>query len=152
MNRFLSRLLLPVLFACTGAVWAQDAAESGYACWHEAAERYGVDPTLLYAIARTESSLNPRAVNRNANGSYDIGLMQINSWWLPRLKKHGITEADLYQPCVSIQVGAWILSQNMQVHGQNWNAVGAYNSNNSARRYTYAMKVYRNIPPSALQR
>ncbi|PIV87852.1 MAG: hypothetical protein COW48_09240 [Hydrogenophilales bacterium CG17_big_fil_post_rev_8_21_14_2_50_63_12] len=51
-----------------------------HACWKEAGTRYGVSPQLLYAIARTESGLNPQAIGRNRNGSRDIGLMQIN--WL----------------------------------------------------------------------
>lgn len=32
------------------------------ACWDEAASRYGLRSHLLYAIARTESGLNPAAV------------------------------------------------------------------------------------------
>lgn len=119
-------------------------------CWEEAGERYGVNPSLLYAIAKTESSLNPSAINRNKNGSYDIGLMQINSAWLPALRKYGISEQQLYQPCVSIHVGAWILAQNMRRLGNSWEAVGAYNARNPARRVQYARKVYRNLPPEVL--
>jgi soluble lytic murein transglycosylase-like protein len=119
------------------------------ACWEQAAHRYGVNTYLLYAIAKTESNLNPKAINRNANGSYDIGLMQINSSWLPTLRRYGVTEKDLYEPCISIQVGAWILGSNMQRMGNSWNAVGAYNAKSQKLREKYALKVYKNLPPAA---
>ncbi|WP_229632083.1 lytic transglycosylase domain-containing protein [Pseudoduganella violaceinigra] len=120
------------------------------ACWEEAAQWYRVNPYLLYAIAKTESGLNPAAINRNKNGSYDIGLMQINSSWLPTLRKHGVQEKDLYDPCTSIQVGAWILSQNMQRMGVTWEAVGAYNAVSPEKRIKYAKKVQKNLPEAAL--
>jgi soluble lytic murein transglycosylase-like protein len=121
------------------------------ACWNEVGQKYGINPYLLHAIAKTESNLNPKAINRsNKNGTYDVGLMQINSSWFPILAKHGITEADLYQPCVSIEVGAWILAQNIRRHGYSWNAVGAYNSGNPQIRLKYASKVYRNLPPEMM--
>jgi soluble lytic murein transglycosylase-like protein len=123
---------------------------SAQACWEEAGARYGISPYLLYAIAKTESSLNPVAVNRNRNGSYDVGLMQINSSWFPKLRKYGLDEKQLYDPCTSIQVGAWILAQNMQRLGYSWDAVGAYNSGKPDLRLKYALKVYRNIPPEVL--
>lgn len=121
-----------------------------HACWDEAANKYGVNAYLLYAIAKTESSLNSKAVNRNKNGSYDIGLMQINSFWLPTLRKHGLTEKQLYDPCTSIQVGAWILAQNIRRLGNSWDAVGAYNSSNPKFRLQYAVKVYKNLPPTLM--
>ncbi|RJF96853.1 invasion protein [Noviherbaspirillum cavernae] len=121
-----------------------------HACWESAAARYGVNPYMLYAIAKTESSLNPAAINRNKNGSYDIGLMQINSSWFATLRKHGIDEQQLYDPCTSIHVGAWILAQNMRRMGNSWDAVGAYNSSKPDIRLKYALKVYRNIPPAVL--
>jgi soluble lytic murein transglycosylase-like protein len=122
------------------------------ACWEEAGARYGVNPYMLYAIARTESQLNPLARSKpNANGSYDIGLMQINSAWLPMLRRYGIEESQLYDACTSIQVGAWILAQNMRKLGNSWDAVGAYNAANPGRRLAYALKVYRNLPAAALQ-
>jgi hypothetical protein len=133
------------------ALFVLAIAAPAMACWNEAAQRYGVNPQLLYAIAKTESGLNPRALNRNPDGSYDIGLMQINSRWIPTLRRYGISEARLFEPCTSIHVGAWILAQNMRRLGNTWNAVGAYNAKTPAQRLQYAIKVYRNIPPEALQ-
>jgi soluble lytic murein transglycosylase-like protein len=115
------------------------------ACWDAAAVRYGVSSELLYAIARTESALNPQAVGRNQNGTRDIGLMQINSAWLPTLATHGIAERDLLEPCTNIQVGAWILAGNVERLGYTWDAIGAYHSANPPRRHAYAERIYRQI-------
>ena len=104
------------------------ASLPAHACWDAAAARYGVSSELLYAIARTESALDPQAVGHNQNGTHDIGLMQINSAWLPKLATHGIGEHDLLEPCTNIQVGAWILAGNVQRLGYTWEAIGAYQS------------------------
>ena len=117
-------------------------------CWVDAGRHYQVNPWLLYSIAEQESSLNPLAVNQNSDKSRDIGLMQINSFWFPELEKYGISEQDLFEPCTNIYVGAWILSQNIQIFGNNWRAVGAYNAGtgkNEKReklRQKYAERVY----------
>lgn len=115
------------------------------ACWDEAAARYQVSSTLLHAIARTESGLNAQAVGHNRDGSRDIGLMQINSHWLAALARHGINEQDLLEPCISIQVGAWILAQNIARYGYTWEAVGAYNAVSPQLRAAYVEKVRRNL-------
>lgn len=127
------------------------------ACWDEAAQRYGVSSQLLYAVAKVESHLNPKALNlshRQRTGSYDIGLMQINSSNLPALARHGIGERDLYNPCTNINVGAWLLAQTFSRHGVSWDGVGAYNAACTqlkglacqSARSRYAWLVYRQLP------
>lgn len=100
-------------------------------CFTSVGQASGISPELLTAIARVESSLDPMAINNShqkRTGSYDIGLMQINSRWLQSLSQFGIREKELYDPCVSIEVGAWILVDLFRRHGSSWEAVGAYNA------------------------
>lgn len=116
--------------------------------WEEIAAKYYVNPRVLYAIAVTESNLNPMAINKgNGNGTEDVGMMQINSSWYPRLKRDfGISRDDLFDPCVSLDVGAWVLADNMRRMGNNWDAIGAYNAISPHKRQRYAQKVFDNLP------
>jgi len=120
-------------------------------CWDSAARYQGIDPWLLYAVGYTESSHNPAIVSKpNSNGTYDIGLMQINSSWLPELRKHGITQEKLMDGCTSIYVGAWILSKSIRRYGYSWEAIASYNTGSvdTPRRrqlgLKYATRVYSN--------
>jgi soluble lytic murein transglycosylase-like protein len=133
----------------------------GASCYKEAAARYQVSERLLRAIAKVESSGRnaQTVVNVNTDGSRDIGRMQINSGWLPPLAKFGIGEKELRDECVSITVGAWIVAQNIQNKGLNWDAIGAYNvgckylskAECEKRRNIYAWKVFRAIKPDDKQ-
>lgn len=91
--------------------------------------------------------MNPYAIGRNRDGSYDVGLMQINSSHFNELEHIGIDEQRLVtEPCTSIMVGASILSQMISVYGNNWEAVGAYNAGLKKERFpqrmVYARKVW----------
>lgn len=111
-------------------------------CVAEAAQYQGIDPVLLLAIAQHESGLRPQAVNQNGNGTRDIGLMQINSTWLPTLAKYGIEQQTLMDPCVNAYIGAWILKQAIVRYGSTWLAVGAYNAASRDKQIRYISRIY----------
>ena len=111
-------------------------------CFEDAAQRYSVPVDVLKAISQVESGGDAKAINKaNSDGSYDIGHMQINSSWLPRLAKYGIDERKLMDPCVNTHIGAWLLAENVYRMGMTWNAVGAYNARSESKRLLYARKV-----------
>jgi len=115
-------------------------------CFSEAAARYRVSERLLRAIQATENpagrvdAISPP----NSDGSRDLGLMQINDSWLPKLSKFGIGEKELLNGCVSVNVGAWILASNVATYGHTWKAVGAYNSPKIGSQREYITKVMKN--------
>jgi len=114
-------------------------------CYEEAGARYGISPQILHAISKGESSFNPVAINNNTNGSYDYGLMQINSSWESTLRKLGIPWETLADPCTNVMVGAWVLSQCVRDYGYTWPAVGCYNSRTPSKRDQYSAKIARII-------
>jgi soluble lytic murein transglycosylase-like protein len=117
-------------------------------CFENAGATYGINPLLLWAIAKVESNFNPYALNKNKDGSYDIGIMQINSSHLNTLKKYGLIDKRyIWEPCYNIHVGAWILHQCIQKHGYTWEAIGCYNAVTPWKRKKYSYKVYKAIEP-----
>lgn len=119
-------------------------------CWDAASESYGIPVDVLKAVAKTESGFNAKARSVNSDGSHDVGIMQINSSWLPKLEKYGVTRESLRDACTNVKVGAWILSNNAKKLGWNWNAIGAYNvgcakldkAECDRRRNQYAWKIH----------
>lgn len=116
---------------------------------------------LVDAIARQESGLNPLAVNIAgksyypitredaeqlirkaiaAGQSFDVGKLQINSWWMERL---GIDPFSLLDPAINERWGKWILAEEITRHGLNWKAVGKYHSPDPERGRQYAWRIYR---------
>lgn len=125
-------------------------------CLDRAAAERGLDARLLRAVARAESDLNPLAVNRThveRTRTLDIGLLQINSSWLPTLSRYGIQERHLHDACTNARVGAWLLADALARYGNTWNAVGSYNAactdlrgaKCAAARQAYAWRVFRRM-------
>lgn len=119
-------------------------------CWRDAGIRYGIEPELLQAIAIVESNGNTAAVNKNRDGSLDVGLMQINSSHFDALRKFRISQKDLLSdPCQSVMTGAWILAGQIQQFGYTWDAVGAYNAGtaNTPKRRALRQKYIKKVAP-----
>jgi soluble lytic murein transglycosylase-like protein len=112
-------------------------------CFEEAGRAYGVSHELLESIARVESGLNSKSVNKNKNGSSDFGLMQINSAWIDAL---GLNKEKLISnPCYNVMTGAGILKQCIERHGYTWEAVGCYNAKSRGKRVGYSWKIFREL-------
>ena len=115
-------------------------------CFEEAGQEFGVSPQLLWAIAKTESHFNPSAVNYNKNGSFDYGVMQVNSSWYKELGRERWMR--LGDACYNVQVGAWILDRCIRRYGYTWTAVGCYNGVSNDTKGRYAHRIYRALKTS----
>ncbi len=115
-------LLLNVVTLCSTPAYS--GVELYSQCYKEAAARYRVSSALLKAIGEVESNHNPSAENKHSKAR---GILQVHSWWWPMLKReYGISAEDLWDACINISVGAWILRQEIDRYGRTWTAVGAY--------------------------
>lgn len=118
-------------------------------CLDDAAQFHRVNVVLVRAIAQQESGMRANAINVNNDGTEDIGLMQINSSWLPKLRRYGVTREALLNACVNAYVGTWILASNIRQLGPTWKAVGAYNAVSANKQLVYANNIYRRIQRAA---
>lgn len=130
-------LALSLALCCTAPAHARTALD----CFAAAAAYQHVSPLVLRAIAWQESHGNADTIHRNANGSVDYGMMQINSIHLPVLARYGVTATDLMNPCASIFVAAWYLHRKVVKYGYTWSAVGAYHSESPVERDRYALSI-----------
>lgn len=118
-----------------------DLSDDIAVCIATAAHQYGLDPLLLLAVKYVETAdRTDTPIRYNKNGSWDIGLMQINTVWKDTLNRYGISSTDLESPCKNIAVGAWILADKIKQKNL-WEGVGAYHSNTLHLSQRYRTKV-----------
>lgn len=87
------------------------------------AEKYDIPPSLAFALAHTESEFRSNAMHKNANGSVDRGLFQLNSSSFPKL-----TESDFYDPRTSAHYGLSHLRFCLNTAGNEIAALAMYNA------------------------
>lgn len=152
-------LLLPVQAASSDALAPYQPYISA------SSERFAVPDRLIKAIMKQESAFNPWAVNVAGQGnmpktkeealaiannawaegrSFDVGLMQINSYWLRRFSMNPEYVID---PERNIVIGTWILAQEIKRFGLSWKAVASYHTPiaRPERGRTYAASVIRHL-------
>lgn len=100
-------------------------------CISRAADHHKLNPLVLKAIRRQENGKVGMA-NRNSNGSYDLGIMQLNTINLEAITRQypRVSPYDLvYKACVNVFIGAWFLKEKItQAGGDVWKGVGNYHS------------------------
>jgi len=121
-------------------------------CVAQASVRYEVPELLLHSIILKEGGQTGR-YSTNKDGSYDLGLAQINTSWLGYFAKYGVKPEDIMnQACTNVAVSAYILKYNWLHQGQDWfKAIVAYHIGNNQwtatrykRGYGYASDVVKN--------
>lgn len=112
-------------------------------CFQEAGQMYGINPLVLKSIAKVESNTDPGAFNRNRNGTFDVGLMQINSIWRAQMGEE--RWKLLGDACYNTKTGAWILAMCINDYGYNWKALGCYHSRTPGLSEEYARRVFNRL-------
>lgn len=117
-------------------------------CLMLAAQTYSVPPQVMVGILHVEGGKVGQEVGPNVNGSYDLGPMQVNTLWLPRLASTWNVDARTARKwvrdnsCVNLHVAAWILRQKLDEAGGNLFAgIARYHSGTPSLGYNYAYKV-----------
>lgn len=83
----------------------------------------------------------------NNDGSRDLGPLQVNTWWVPKLAAiTGRPEARVrwwltHDACFNVQAARWIFLSGLAVTRDYWQAVGAYHSPTNWRQRHYATLV-----------
>lgn len=129
-------------------------------------EKFRIPKVLAMAIARQESYMQPWILNLAgkdvhpgskeeslhiaqralASGmSFDVGIMQINSYWI---KKYRLPLEKVLEPQNNVYLGCWILAQEIQRHGLTWRAVAYYHTplhRNPERGLNYVKRIRKHL-------
>jgi hypothetical protein len=87
----------------------------------------------------------------NGNGSHDLGPLQVNSYWVPKIatmvsRRPAAVRAWLIaDPCFNVQAARWIFLSGLHTTGDYWKAIGVYHSPKASRQRMYVASVSRHL-------
>ncbi len=117
------------------------------ACMALVAQIYSLPPRVLPSIQVVEGG-GPGVTHRNTDGSTDLGVMQINTLWLPTLSRYArldpaeVENRLLHRPCFNIAAAGLILRTYLdETRGNLMQAVGNYHSHTPLLNQAYQAKV-----------
>jgi hypothetical protein len=117
------------------------------ACMVLVAKLYALPPSVLPSIQVVEGG-RPGSVSINKDGSADLGVMQVNTRWLPALMAYtGLPEAVVRdrltnQPCFNIAASGAIMRTYMnETHNDLMRAIGNYHSHTAPLNARYQQLV-----------
>lgn len=154
---FLSRLVLPacaviaLLVAIPGQARNTREGEGRIAeCIRQAASGKPWLEKALWGLRDQEGGWLGAEV-RNTNGSHDLGPLQINTWWVPKIALVvGRPQADvrvwlMHDACFNAGAARWIFLSALRSTGDFWKAIGTYHSPTGWRQRSYALGVARHM-------
>jgi len=108
-------------------------------CSIQAANHYHIPSLIMLAVAEQEGG-KPGQKIRNSNGTYDYGVMQINTVSLADLRSYGINENHvLDEGCYPYYLAAWRIAGHItNDSGDLWQRAANYHS-----RTPYYNRIYR---------
>lgn len=83
----------------------------------------------------------------NTNSTHDLGPLQVNSSWVPKLSALVGREPALvrkwliHDPCFNVQAAKWIFLSGLRATHDYWKAVGVYHSPTPERQLRYRKSV-----------
>lgn len=119
-------------------------ADTIVGCLRAAADAHGLPAPLLVVILRVEDGRLGRVVPNASGAPPDIGPMQVNAMWLPRIAARWHSDprtaflALRDNFCANVEAGAWIMRLALdRAEGDFWEGVASYHSATPKFRVRY---------------
>jgi len=115
-------------------------------CADESSRYYGLPVEAVCAIAHTEGG-RPGMAKQNKDGSYDLGVMQINDEqpWFRVLQSQGMTRDRLKnEGCENVWAGAYIIANEIYEAKDFWRGMGNYHNRRAPHHERYLSRVIKN--------
>lgn len=117
-------------------------------CLRAAADAHGVPAPLLVVILRVENGRLGRVAPNASGAPPDIGPMQVNAMWLPRIAARWDADPRMAfvalrdNFCANVEAGAWIMRLALdRAKGDFWEGVAHYHSATPRFRVRYLRMV-----------